>query len=106
MTGRHTPLATVPHRCGPTASTRDEIERDLALGQLIHDLRVQAGLSQRELAQRMGTTPSVISRIEEGGGARNRLDTLARVATALGRHLVVSFPTDAPADSTDSVQLA
>jgi transcriptional regulator with XRE-family HTH domain len=39
----------------------------------------------------MGTTQSVISRLEEGGGARNRIDTLARVATALNRHLVVSF---------------
>jgi transcriptional regulator with XRE-family HTH domain len=106
VTGGHTPLATVPHRSGPTASTRAEIERDLALGQLIHHLRVQAGLSQRDLAHRMGTTPSVISRIEEGGGARNRLDTLARVATALGRHLIVSFPIDVPADSTDSVTLA
>lgn len=105
MTGRHTPLAAVPRRRGPNA-TRDEVERDLALGQLIHDLRVQGGLSQRGLAHRMGTTQSVISRIEEGGGARNRLDTLARVATAMGRHLAVSFPTDVPADSTDSVQLA
>ena len=34
---------------------------------------------------------SVISRLEEGGGARNRIDTLARVATALDRHLIVSF---------------
>jgi len=40
----------------------------------------------------MGTTQSVISRLEEGEGARNRIDTLARVANALGRHLVVSFP--------------
>ena len=53
------------------------------MGQLIHDLRVQAGLSQRELAERMGTTQSVISRLEEGGGARNRIDTLVRVASGL-----------------------
>lgn len=37
-------------------------------------------MSQRELAERMGTTQSVVSRLEEGGGARNRIDTLARVA--------------------------
>ena len=44
----------------------------------------------------MGTTQSVISRLEAGGGARNRLDTLARVATALDRHLIVSFPHKVP----------
>ena len=27
---------------------------------------------------------------------RNRIDTLARVATALGRHLVPSFPAEMP----------
>ena len=59
-----------------------------------------------ELAQRMGTTQSVISRLEEGGGARNRLDTLARVATALDRHLVVSFPVEVPTDLTDAIQVA
>ena len=88
------------------AATRSGVEQDLALGQLIYDLRTEAGLSQRELAERMGTTQSVISRLEEGGGARNRIDTLARVATALDRHLVVSFPTKVPARLKDAVQVA
>ena len=90
----------------PAAETRVGIEQDLALGQLIYDLRTAAGLSQRALADRMGTTQSVISRLEEGGGARNRLDTLARVATALDRHLVVSFPEKVPARLKDAVQVA
>lgn len=59
-----------------------------------------------ELAERMGTTQSVISRLEEGGGARNRLDTLARVATALDRHLIVSFPEKVPARLRDGIQVA
>jgi len=86
--------------------TRAAVEQDLALGQLIHDLRVQAGLSQRELADRMGTTQSVISRLEEGGGARNRIDTLARVASGLDRHLVLSFPAEPPGQLHDAVQVA
>ena len=90
----------------PEAETRSGVEQDLALGQLIYDLRTDAGLSQRELAERMGTTQSVISRLEEGGGARNRIDTLARVATALDRHLVVSFPEKVPAKLKDAVQVA
>ena len=85
---------------------RAEIDQDLALGQLVYDLRTAAGLSQRELAARMGTTQSVISRMEEGGGARNRIDTLARLATALDRHLVLSFPEEVNARTADSVQVA
>lgn len=55
-------------RRAPTNKVRSEVEHDLALGQLIYDLRTKAGLSQRALAERMGTTQSVISRLEEGGG--------------------------------------
>jgi len=90
----------------PATDVRAAVEQDLALGQLIYDLRTAAGLSQRALAERMGTTQSVISRLEEGGGAKNRLDTLARVATALDRHLVVSFPEKVPARLKDAVQVA
>lgn len=89
-----------------SAATRASVEQDMALGQMIYDLRTAAGLSQRELAERMGTTQSVISRLEEGGGARNRIDTLARVATALNRHLVISFPEQVPVDLKDAVQVA
>jgi transcriptional regulator with XRE-family HTH domain len=93
-------------RPGPTPEERAGVEQDLALGQLIYDLRAQAGLSQRALAERMGTTQSVISRLEEGRGANNRLDTLARVAAALGRHLVISFPEEVPDGIKDGVRVA
>lgn len=93
-------------RRGPTSEVQAGVEQDLALGQLIYDLRTEVGISQRELAERMGTTQSVISRLEEGGGARNRIDTLARVANALGRHLIVSFPEEVPAGLKDAVQVA
>jgi ribosome-binding protein aMBF1 (putative translation factor) len=90
----------------PSTEARASVEQDLDLGQLIYDLRTEAGLSQRELADRMGTTQSVISRLEEGGGAKNRIDTLARVATALDRHLILSFPEKVPAKLKDAVQVA
>lgn len=90
----------------PDDDTVAAVEQDLALGQLIYDMRTEAGLSQRALAERMGTTQSVISRLEEGGGARNRIDTLARVATALDRHLVLSFPTELPDNLEDAVHVA
>ena len=90
----------------PSAAEAADADADFELGQLIHDLRTAAGLSQQALADRMDTTQSVISRLEEGGGARNRIDTLARVARALGRHLVVSFPTEVPDQLEDAVQVA
>ena len=93
-------------RTRPAPDTRAGVEHDLALGQLIYDLRTRAGLSQRELADKMGTTQSVISRLEEGGGAKNRIDTLARVATALDRHLILSFLQKVPAKLKDAVQVA
>jgi transcriptional regulator with XRE-family HTH domain len=79
-------------------------DQDLALGRLIQDLRSRAGLSQRELALRLGTTQPGVSRLESGA-VTIRLDTLARVAAALGRHLVVAFPEDPPPPSDDAVIL-
>ena len=46
------------------------------------------------------------SRQEEGGGARNRIDTLARLAKALNRHLIVSFPEKRPAKLDAVVELS
>lgn len=55
---------------------------------LVHRLRSEAGLTQVELAERMGTTQSAIARME-GGGTRPTLDTLEKLATAVGQELVV-----------------
>lgn len=56
--------------------------------ELVHRLRTEAGLTQAELAQRMGTTQSAIARIE-GGGTRPTLETLEKLALAVGQELVV-----------------
>ena len=39
----------------PSEEVRAGVEQDLALGQLIYDLRIEVGLSPSELAERMGT---------------------------------------------------
>lgn len=76
-----------PH--GPTgqAAYADEA-RIAAFRELVHRLRTEAGLTQAELAGRMGTTQSAIARME-GGGARPSLDTLEKLAVAVGADLVV-----------------
>jgi transcriptional regulator with XRE-family HTH domain len=62
--------------------------RVTAFRELVYQLRHDAGLTQAELAARMGTTQSVIARME-GGGTRPTLETLEKLATAVGADLVV-----------------
>jgi transcriptional regulator with XRE-family HTH domain len=52
--------------------------------------RAQLGLSQQQVAERMGTTTSVISRIESGQH-RASTETLRRLAEALEGHAVLGF---------------
>ena len=53
-------------------------------------LRLDHGLSQGALAERVGTTKSAISRLESGQHAPN-LATLERIAAAFGGHVEIAF---------------
>jgi transcriptional regulator with XRE-family HTH domain len=53
-------------------------------------LRMRAGISQEELARRVGTTKSAISRLESGRHTPN-VETLQRIAEAVGARLVITF---------------
>ncbi|HET7212475.1 MAG TPA: helix-turn-helix domain-containing protein [Terriglobia bacterium] len=55
----------------------------------IFELREQAGLSQKELAERVQTTQSVISRLEDADYEGHSLSMLNPIATALDRQLQV-----------------
>ena len=61
-----------------------------AFRELVYRLRTEAGLTQAELAERMGTTQSAIARME-GGGTRPTLETLEKVAERLGATTVVTL---------------
>jgi ribosome-binding protein aMBF1 (putative translation factor) len=58
---------------------------------LLYRLRTEAGLSQRELAERVGTTASVICRLEDADYAGHSLSMLRRIAAALDRRLEIRF---------------
>jgi HTH-type transcriptional regulator/antitoxin HipB len=58
------------------------------LGCRVRELRQAAGLTQKQLADCIGTSQSAIARLELGGSSP-RLDTLARLSAALGGRLVV-----------------
>lgn len=57
------------------------------LARLVIRKRMQLGLTQQELAERMGTSRSVVSQLEEG---RHRFNfaTMSRFAKTLDTHLV------------------
>jgi ribosome-binding protein aMBF1 (putative translation factor) len=69
---------------------RDALER-ATLGLKIARLRSQRGLSQAQLAERIKTTQSVISRYESADYENYNLQTLRRLAVALDTELLVDF---------------
>lgn len=62
-----------------------EIARKLA------NLRIQARLTQQQLAKLVGTTPSVICRLEDADYEGHSLTMLRRVAAALNSQIEVRF---------------
>ena len=61
------------------------------VAQLIYDARTLAGLSQTELAKLIGTTQSVISRLEDADYEGHSLSMLSRIAQALGREVKIDL---------------
>lgn len=75
----------------PVARTSYEKTRlAYELGRQVRELREAHGLSQRQLAERMHTTQSVIARLE-AGGSKPSISTLERVANALGASVDIRF---------------
>jgi predicted transcriptional regulator len=61
-----------------------------AIAEKVAERRVDRGLSQRELAELVGTTQSAIARLERGGRPP-RIDTLLKIAEALDCDLAVEL---------------
>lgn len=83
--GRHS--ETVERRSRRSAKYRKTFERtlhqiDLAL--LVREMRECAGMSQAELAKKVGTTQSAIARLEDAEHAGHSLTMLERIAAACG----------------------
>ena len=65
-----------------------EVERESArVAAMIYQIRTDSGLSQKELADKVGTTQSVISRLEDADYDGHSLNMLDRVALALGHKI-------------------
>lgn len=68
----------------------DEGYEEFKIGVMLREARETAGLTQEELAKRLKTKKTAISRIENHA-EDIKLSTLERVATALGKRLEVSI---------------
>jgi transcriptional regulator with XRE-family HTH domain len=68
----------------------EELER-LRLAEQIAQARREAGLTQRQLAERMGTSQPVVSRLESRDYKGYTLNSLFSAARALGRSLRVNL---------------
>ena len=69
----------------------EEERANLDIACRIYDLRNKAGLTQKELAKLVGTTPSVISRLEDADYEGHSLSMLRRVAAALDKRVEIRF---------------
>jgi ribosome-binding protein aMBF1 (putative translation factor) len=66
---------------------KSEFDLEYTIAKQLTEARRSAGLTQNEVALAMGTTQSVISRIERGTNVS--IETLERYVSVCGRHLRV-----------------
>ena len=59
------------------------------VAEMIHHARARAGLTQRELADLVGTRQPVIARLEDGDYQGHSLSMLQRIAAALNRRVEI-----------------
>lgn len=68
----------------------ETLEDEFAVAKAVIAARNRAGLTQMELARKMGTTQPVVARME-GGRIQPSLRTLQRLAQATGSKLTIRF---------------
>lgn len=69
----------------------EEEKANLEAARAVYGLRIQAGLSQRQLAKLVGATVSVISRLEDADYDGHTSAMLRRIAEALNQQVDVRF---------------
>ena len=69
----------------------DEEEMNLEVACLIYAARERAGLTQKQLADLVGTSQPTIARLEDADYEGHSLTMLRRIATALGQALELRF---------------
>jgi len=73
------------------ADLLEQERANLDIARKIYELRTKARLSQAELAKKVGTTQSVISRLEDADYDGHSLAILRRIASALEKRVEIRF---------------
>ena len=73
-----------------------------AMGSLIKRLRFMQGMTQRDLAGRLGINQTRLSNIE-GGRARTATPTFVRIIAAMGHQALVAVQIDTQEEMADGV---
>ena len=68
----------------------EALEEEFVLASAVIEARSRMGLTQKDLARRMGTTQPAVARLESGR-TRPSMRTLERVAKATGSRLLIRF---------------
>src|ERR1019366_9130199 len=87
-------LALVEALTGKSQKMANLVEQEQAnldVAREIYELRIKAKLSQAELARKVGTTQSVISRLEDADYDGHSLAMLRRIASALDKRIEIRF---------------
>ena len=71
--------------------TMDEERANLDVAHKIYAMRIAAGFSQADLARRIGTTQSVISRLEDADYEGHSMAMLTRIADSLEKRVEIHF---------------
>lgn len=69
----------------------DKALEDAVVSQLIYDARASAKLTQKQLADLIGSDQAVISRLEDADYDGHSLTMLRRIAQVLGKRLDIRF---------------
>jgi DNA-binding XRE family transcriptional regulator len=69
----------------------EEERADAEVARRIYQLRQKGGMTQAQLARLVGTTPSVICRLEDADYRGHSLSMLRRIAAALDRRVEIRF---------------
>jgi predicted transcriptional regulator len=87
-------LKIIDRMVGQDKELRDLIAEEtinVRVARMIYDARIKAELTQKELAKLVGTTQSVIARLEDADYEGHSLNMLNRIAAALNKRIDIRF---------------
>ena len=90
----HSASAVIDTLIGKDDELREMVRQEVMnseISRMIYDARMAAKLTQKQLADRIGTTQSVISRLESSDYDGHSLGILQRIAAAVGQKLELRF---------------